>query len=48
MNKKEEMIEQSRSSGRISKAHRKELSDRAEQYREELLKEWENKVKHAD
>ena len=48
MNKKSEMIEQGIRSGRISKAHRKMLSDMAEQHREELLKEWEKKVKYAD
>jgi hypothetical protein len=48
MNKKAEMIEQGRSSGRISKAHRKVLCDMAEQYREDLLKDWETKVKYAD
>jgi hypothetical protein len=48
LKRKSEMIEESRRSSRISKAHRRVLSDMAEQHREELLKEWEKKVKYAD
>lgn len=48
MNRKSEMIEPGRGSGRIPRVHRKLLTDLAEQYREELLKEWEKKVKYAD
>jgi hypothetical protein len=48
MNKKAEMIEQVRRSGRISRAHRRMLGDMAEQHREDLLKEWEKKVKYDD
>jgi hypothetical protein len=48
MKKKAEMIELTKWSGRISRAHRKAICDLAEQHREDLLKEWEEKVKYAD
>jgi hypothetical protein len=49
MKRKEEMIERTKKwSGRISRAHRKALNDMAEQHRENVLKEWEEKVKYAD
>ncbi len=48
MKRKAEMIEQTKWSGRISQADRKALSDMAEQHRENLLEEWEQKVNYAD
>jgi len=48
MKSKAEMIEKAKWSGRISQADIKALSDMAEQHRENLLKEWEQKVNYAD
>jgi len=42
------MIERVRGPGRISRAHRNALIDMAEQHREDLLKEWEKKVRYDD
>ena len=48
MKKKADMIEKAKWSGRIPRAQRKLLIDLAEQHREDLLKEWEEKVNYAD
>lgn len=48
MKSKADMIEKTKWSGRISQADRKALSDMAEQHRENLLEEWEQKVNYAD
>ena len=48
MKSKAEMIEKAKWSGRISQADIKALSDMAEQHRENLLKEWEQKVNYVD
>jgi len=42
------MIEKAKWSGRILQADIKALSDMAEQHRENLLEEWEQKVNYAD
>jgi hypothetical protein len=48
MTGKASMIERVRGPGRISRAHRNALIDMAEQHREDLLKEWEKKVRYDD